>query len=113
MEAAGASFLTVHGRTLKQKSEPANWNAIRIIKESVNIPVFANGDIKTPADMERVLELTGVDGVMAANGLLVNPALFSGHDVTPTECIQDWVCAGDIYLEMWYVIEKTLVLKLL
>ncbi|OQV24582.1 tRNA-dihydrouridine(20a/20b) synthase [NAD(P)+]-like [Hypsibius exemplaris] len=91
LEAAGVSFITVHGRTLKQKNEPADWDAIKVIKDSVRIPVFANGDIKTSEDIVKVVADTGVDGVMSANGLLANPAMFSGHDVTPMECVQDWL----------------------
>jgi tRNA-dihydrouridine synthase 4 len=93
LESAGVSFITVHGRTLKQKHEPADWDAIKLIKESVRIPVFANGDIKTPEDISKVVALTGVDGVMAANGLLANPALFADCDITPLDCVQDWVTA--------------------
>ncbi|XP_055332952.1 tRNA-dihydrouridine(20a/20b) synthase [NAD(P)+]-like [Paramacrobiotus metropolitanus] len=91
LEAAGVSFITIHGRTLKQKNEPADWDAIRIAKEAVRIPVFANGDIKTYADIDRCVAATGADGVMSANGVLINPALFSGYDVTPVECVEDWL----------------------
>lgn len=92
LESAGVSFITVHGRTIKQqKSEPANWDAIKTIKQSVRIPVFANGDIKIPADVDRMVFATGVDGVMAANALLMNPALFAGYEMTPLACVADWV----------------------
>jgi len=94
IEAAGASFLTVHGRTRKMKSseaEPVDLAAIRTIRESVAIPVVANGDVWSMADVERTVAETGCAGVMAARGMLENPAMYSGHATTPPQCVQDWV----------------------
>lgn len=90
-EKAGISWITVHGRTPTMKSEPVILEGIKLVKENVNIPVVANGDIFSVADMERVHKYTGVDGVMAARGLVENPALFAGYSVTPKECLQEWV----------------------
>ncbi|KAF7694115.1 tRNA-dihydrouridine(20a/20b) synthase [NAD(P)+]-like [Silurus meridionalis] len=90
-EAAGVSWITVHGRTADERHQPVHYDAIRIIKESLHIPVIANGDIKNPKDVESVYELTGVDGVMSARGLLANPALFAGYEHTPLQCLWDWV----------------------
>jgi tRNA-dihydrouridine synthase 4 len=91
LQAAGASFITVHGRTRDQRGEPVNLAAIREIKQSVNIPVVANGDAKSMEDVKSISESTGSDGVMAARGMLENPAMFAGYDLTPAECIRDWV----------------------
>ena len=91
IEAAGASFISVHGRTKDQRCEPVNLEAIRTIKQSVGIPVVANGDVKRLADVEQTVALTGCDGVMAARGMLENPAMFAGYEVTPDRCISDWV----------------------
>ncbi|TSM20253.1 tRNA-dihydrouridine(20a/20b) synthase [NAD(P)+]-like [Bagarius yarrelli] len=91
VEAAGVSWITVHGRTADERHQPVHYDAIKVIKESLRIPVIANGDIKNPRDVETVCELTGVDGVMSARGLLSNPALFAGHEHTPFECLWDWV----------------------
>ena len=71
LEDAGVDFITVHGRTRSQRSStPPNLDAIRIIKEHVRVPVVANGDVFRLSDVQRIVKLTGVDGVMAARGIL-------------------------------------------
>ncbi|KAI9027579.1 hypothetical protein CLU79DRAFT_739820 [Phycomyces nitens] len=91
-EAVGVDFLTVHGRTRKQKStEPVNFEGVKLVKESVGVPVVANGSIFSLADAEEMYEKTGVNGVMSARGLLKNPAFFAGHDYTPWECVENYV----------------------
>ncbi|KAK4015689.1 hypothetical protein OUZ56_030662 [Daphnia magna] len=91
VEAAGLSFLTVHGRTKDQKSDPVNLEAVKLIKQSVRVPVIANGDICSIRDAENVQRETCVNGVMAARGILENPAMFAGFSETPIECIKDWI----------------------
>lgn len=79
LEAAGASLLTVHGRTRAQKCAcQADWDTIRLIKEAVGIPVLANGGIERPEDLAACLAATKCDGVMTSEGALENPALFDG-----------------------------------
>lgn len=74
IEAAGAKAVSLHGRTRVQMYEgEADWDIIRQVKESVSIPVIGNGDVKTPQDAKRMLETTGVDGVMIGRGALGNP----------------------------------------
>ena len=80
MERAGASFISVHGRTREQRGHPVNLEAIRTIKQSVGVPVVANGDIKSLRDMEETVASTGCDGVMAARGMLENPAMYAGSN---------------------------------
>jgi len=92
VESAGVSFITVHGRTTKQRpSTPPDLEAIRLVKEHATVPILANGDIYSLRDAEMVQEKTKVNGVMAARGMLENPAMFAGHESTPLECIQDFV----------------------
>lgn len=70
----------------------ANWDIIKKIKETVSIPVFANGGIFTFEDVDRCLEHTKCDGVMSSEALLENPALFCGEikdmDVLALEYIE-------------------------
>ena len=76
-EESGASYITVHGRTRAQGySGVADWNIIKQVKESVNIPVIGNGDITTVYDAKKMIEETNVDGVMVGRGALGNPWIF-------------------------------------
>uniref|UniRef100_A0A0N5AJ46 MTS domain-containing protein n=1 Tax=Syphacia muris TaxID=451379 RepID=A0A0N5AJ46_9BILA len=90
-EKAGATFLTVHGRTVNQRSQKPNYEAIKLVKSILKIPVIANGGVKTYSELLDVAKFTNADGVMVGNGLLENPALFAGYDYTPVQCVKDWV----------------------
>jgi len=77
-EEAGASAIAVHGRTRMQMySGAADWDIIRDVKQSVNIPVLANGDVFTAEDAVRILKYTGADMVMIGRGAFGNPWIFS------------------------------------
>ena len=90
-EAAGVAWVTVHGRTTAQRANvPADMERIRIVKDALSVPVIANGDVLTPADVERTARESGTDGCMSARGILANPALFAGHEHAPWECIYDF-----------------------
>lgn len=61
-EAAGVSWITVHGRSAEERHQPVHYDAIKIIKQSVSVPVVANGDMKSSKDVEDVHQITGTDG---------------------------------------------------
>ena len=72
-EEAGASAITIHGRTRSQGySGNVNYDIIRSVKESVSIPVIGNGDIVDIESARRMFD-TGVDAIMVGRGCLGNP----------------------------------------
>lgn len=74
VERAGGKAVSLHGRTRVQMYEgKANWDIIREVKKSINIPLIGNGDVETPQEAERMLKETGVDGVMIGRAALGNP----------------------------------------
>ncbi|MEH7086366.1 tRNA dihydrouridine synthase DusB [Neobacillus drentensis] len=74
VERAGGKAVSLHGRTRVQMYEgKANWDIIREVKQNLNIPLIGNGDILTPQDAKRMLEETGVDGVMIGRAALGDP----------------------------------------
>ena len=78
LENAGADKITVHARTKEQGySGKANWNVVRQIKESVQIPVFVNGDIIDRNSAEQALRQTNADGIMVGRGALGKPWILS------------------------------------
>jgi len=75
-EHAGASAITIHGRTRAQGySGHADWNIIKKVKEAVTIPVIGNGDILSCYDAKKMLTETNCDAVMIGRGCLGNPWL--------------------------------------
>ncbi len=76
-EAAGISALAVHGRTRACKfTGEAEYETIREIKQAVNIPVIANGDIDSPEKARQVLATTAADGLMIGRAALGRPWIF-------------------------------------
>ena len=74
IEEAGASAITLHARTRKQGySGKADWNLIKKVKESVNIPVIGNGDIFSPELAKKMIDETNCDAVMIGRSVLGNP----------------------------------------
>ena len=76
IESAGASAITIHGRTRSQGySGYADLEIIKKVKEAVSIPVIGNGDIVDIESAKRMLEYTKCDAIMIGRGVLGNPWL--------------------------------------
>jgi tRNA-dihydrouridine synthase B len=76
-EHLGARAIAIHGRTrAQQRKGGADWEWIRRAKEAVSVPVFGNGDVKTPEEAIEKFERYGVDGVMIGRGAIANPWIF-------------------------------------
>ena len=93
--AAGASILTVHGRTRDMKGHKtglADWKMIRYLRDQLgkDVVLFANGNILRKEDVDRCLEITGADGVMSAEGNLYDPGIFADDPLAGEEGREFW-----------------------
>lgn len=78
LENAGASALTIHGRTRKQMyAPPVNIDMIKKVKQALKIPVIGNGDIVDVRSAKQMYDETGCDFIMVGRGALGAPWLFS------------------------------------
>jgi nifR3 family TIM-barrel protein len=76
-EEIGVDAIAIHGRTRKESYTGASdWAYIAHVKQNLRIPVWGNGDVKTPEDAVRMFQQTGVDGVMIGRAALHNPFIF-------------------------------------
>ena len=103
-ENAGVQMITIHGRTRCQFYKgSANWAAIRAVKDSVKIPVIANGDITDAASAREALRLSGADGVMIGRGAQGAPWKLAqvAHEIfgTPAPKIPDGGRLGRMILD--------------
>lgn len=91
IESAGASFLTVHARTPDMRNEPIDLENLKLVRSCVQLPMIANGNVRSLDDAKELYRESKCNGVMVAGGILTNPALFAGHTTTPIECVQHWL----------------------
>lgn len=76
MQEAGAEFITIHARTRAQMySGHADWDKIKVLKDNVDVPVFANGDVVSVDSAIECLEKSNADGVAVGRGVLGDPTL--------------------------------------
>jgi len=77
-EEMGVSAITVHGRTRQEfYSGKVDLDIIKVVKESVSIPVIGNGDVNSVESAKHMFDYTGVDAIMIGRGAIGNPWLFS------------------------------------
>ncbi len=82
LEDCGVAAIAVHGRTREQGySGRADWGAIAEVKRAAGVPVLANGDVRTVADIDAIAQVTGCDGVLIGRGAIGNPWLFQRRDI--------------------------------
>lgn len=81
LEKIGVNAITLHARTRSQMYEgKADWSHIKLLKESLSIPVIGNGDIKSVEDFIKMKEYSNVDGIMIGRGIVGNPFLIKEID---------------------------------
>ncbi|MCF7863361.1 MAG: tRNA-dihydrouridine synthase family protein [Kiritimatiellales bacterium] len=77
VEASGADMIAVHARLAKHfHGGDPDWEKLGEMKQALNIPIIGNGGVNTPADAERMVATSGVDGVMIGRGAIGNPWIF-------------------------------------
>ncbi|ORM39741.1 tRNA-dihydrouridine(16/17) synthase [NAD(P)(+)]-like [Babesia sp. Xinjiang] len=100
LEQSGCKAITIHGRHRSEKGtnvREADWDAIRILKSRLRIPVIANGGIETFEDVGRCLQYTGADAVMSSEALLEKPYLFSGRIYDHLSIMQEYLDIVRLY----------------
>lgn len=98
---AGASILTVHGRRREQKGHltgVADWEMIKFLRDSLpaETVLFANGNILQHGDVQSLIDATGADGVMSAEGNLSDPAIFAAPPPPGQEGREYWRGRGGV-----------------
>ncbi len=109
MQKAGAEFITIHARTRSQMySGQADWKMVRALKENVDIPVFANGDVVDIETAEQCLEQSGADGVAIGRGALGDPTLLHRieHYLTTGEKLPPPSLEEKIEMLKWHLDEE-------
>jgi tRNA-dihydrouridine synthase C len=96
IEAGGADEITVHARTRDDRYRPpARWEWLAHIRETVQLPVIANGDVWTPQDYQKIRHVSGCSDVMIGRGAVIRPDLMhrikTGDPAMPWSELQHWV----------------------
>ena len=74
---AGVKAIAIHGRTREQfYRDHADWEIIGAVRQKLDIPVIANGDVRTVADLDKIRQVTGCEAVMIGRAAQGNPWIF-------------------------------------
>ncbi|KAF7426257.1 hypothetical protein PC9H_008625 [Pleurotus ostreatus] len=94
LECSGASWITLHARTVssrRRRHGAADLNQVKLLKDALGIPVISNGNVREWSDVVQNQELTGADGVMVGEALLSNPCLFSSITPDPFQISREYL----------------------
>lgn len=76
LEACGASWITLHARTVssrRRRQGAADLNEVKRLKDVIKVPIISNGNVREWKNLHENLEFTGADGLMVGEPLLDNP----------------------------------------
>lgn len=88
LEAQGASWITLHARTVSSKRRRqglADLDVVKELKTHLTVPTISNGNVRVHADLQDNLQKTAADGLMVGETLLGNPCIFAGHVPDPVD----------------------------
>jgi len=94
LEHAGASWITLHARTVsarRRRQGAADLEQVKLLKEALSVPVVSNGNVRTWEDVEKNRAYTGADGVMVGETLLGNPCLFANTIPDPVSISREYI----------------------
>jgi tRNA-dihydrouridine synthase C len=104
LSAGGAAEITVHARTkLDGYRPPAYWEWIAKVRESVAVPIIANGEIWNVDDARRCLEISGCDAIMLGRGAVADPAL-AGAIRGRLQALLPWSGMRELLHHHWLVV---------
>lgn len=109
MQEAGAEFITIHGRTRSQfYAGKADWYKIKLLKENVDIPVFANGDVTSIDSAIECLEKSQADGIAIGRAVLGDPTLIGriAHYIKTGERLPDPTLDEKLDMMKWHLDEE-------
>jgi len=103
IEAGGADEITVHARTRDDRYRPpARWEWLAHIRETVKLPVIANGEVWSPQDYQNIRQQSGCSDVMIGRGAIIRPDLMrrikTGNDAMPWPQLHHWII--DYYTQL-------------
>lgn len=108
LEKVGAQRLCVHGRTLRQRySGEADWNYIKKVVDSVNVPVIANGDVVDARSATECLNTTHAAGLMIGRGAIGRPSMFGEMKVGLGWMKEDELPWVKVNKDEWFELDET------